>query len=551
MGKYKIFKRKTILFTLLVSLIPLALLGWTIYHSFSELYKERIKEQIISRASSHARSLDVFLKERKAVIAAMAKSHDYDYMSEEDFLRRMFDIIDSCAGGIVDLGVIDSQGNHVAYIGPYSLEGRNYYNQAWFKEVMSKGLYISDVFMGYRQLPHFIIAVKRRQKDKAWILRATIDSAVFRQLVLTAQVGETGDAFIINKQGLYQTPSRFSDDVLVDSGLNTDRFGEGVTVIHKDSQEGESLYYAGAWLKNGQWLLVISQKPSQEMSSLFGKRNQGLIILAVGAVLIVVITIMTTKRSVKRLEEADLKMDSLNAQLVQSDKMAALGRMAAGVAHEINNPLSVIAESVGWMNDLLMEEDFKGSSNWNEYSKALKKIEKHKERARKVVHNLLGFARRMEPHREEVDLNKVLQQTLELLDNHARNNNIEILTEFKENLPVISSDQSQLQQVFLNLISNALDAIEKDGRISVQTASRDGYLYVSITDNGPGIPKHLQSKLFDPFFTTKATGTGTGLGLSISYNIVEKLGGSLEFESQEGQGTTFIVTLPVTVPEKI
>lgn len=156
----------------------------------------------------------------------------------------------------------------------------------------------------------------------------------------------------------------------------------------------------------------------------------------------------------------------------------------------------------------------------------------------------------MEPRREEVDVNDVLKQTIELLENHARNNNIEIITEYQDNIPVIFSDQSQIQQVFLNLISNSLDAIEKDGWLQVRTVSANDQLTISIADNGPGIPKHLQSKIFDPFFTTKEAGKGTGLGLSISYSIAEKLGGRIQFESQEGLGTTFTVTLPVTAPER-
>ncbi len=202
------------------------------------------------------------------------------------------------------------------------------------------------------------------------------------------------------------------------------------------------------------------------------------------------------------------------------------------------------------MRDLLLDEKFQESENIKEYVISIDKIEEHVERARKVTHNMLGFARRMEHRLDDIDINSVLNQTIELLQNHAHINNIEISRDLQPDLPIIASDQSQLQQVFLNLINNAIDAIEKDGLIEVKTRKENSQILIRIKDNGPGIhEKHLK-KIFDPFFTTKEVGKGTGLGLSVSYNIVEKLGGAITVESIVSEGTVFNVKLPIIMPGK-
>ncbi|MFP5213506.1 MAG: sensor histidine kinase, partial [Acidobacteriota bacterium] len=262
-------------------------------------------------------------------------------------------------------------------------------------------------------------------------------------------------------------------------------------------------------------------------------------------------SVFVTRSMIGQLIKTDREKAVLDASLVQSSKMAALGKLAAGIAHEVNNPLAVIKEKVGWIKDLLGEEDIKESENFQEFEDAVRKIDFHVDRAKKVTHRLLGFARRMEPINEEVEINKVLEETIDFLRNEAHYRNIEIQSNYNAALPLTFSDSSQLQQVFLNILNNAIDAIGKEGNITVETDQneQEGEISIKISDNGPGIPTEKLGKIFDPFFTTKGVGQGTGLGLSISYSIMEKLGGRIIVASEVGKGTTFTIYVPILQDE--
>jgi two-component system NtrC family sensor kinase len=227
-----------------------------------------------------------------------------------------------------------------------------------------------------------------------------------------------------------------------------------------------------------------------------------------------------------------------------TNKLASIGRLAAGVGHEINNPLAIIDQKIGLIEDILAmsEDDFDHKGT---ILKSLQVVNQSVERCKVITHRLLGFARRTEVHAEQLDINEVIREVIQFLDNAMLYNRISLDLDLDDTLPLATSDRVQLQQVFLNIINNAIDAIGKNGLIRIRSLAAGSDLQISIEDNGPGIAEEVLPNIFEPFYTTKDTGKGTGLGLSITYGLIKKLGGDIGVQSHLGHGTTFTITLPL------
>ena len=233
----------------------------------------------------------------------------------------------------------------------------------------------------------------------------------------------------------------------------------------------------------------------------------------------------------------------LHQKLIQSEKLSAIGGLISGIAHELNNPLTGV---MGYSQLLQMRKDID-----NKARESLSKINNLAERCQKIVQNLLSFARKQKPERILSDINDILNRTLDLRNYEMQVNNIELTAELDPKLPKTIADAHQLQQVFLNIITNAEQAMlnaRGRGRLTIRTRSnhRKGFITIEIIDNGPGIPEKVQTRIFDPFFTTKDVGSGTGLGLSLSYGIIKEHGGDIFVRSRSGKnGAHFFIEIPV------
>lgn len=235
------------------------------------------------------------------------------------------------------------------------------------------------------------------------------------------------------------------------------------------------------------------------------------------------------------------EIDSREAVLIQTHKLKAVGTLTAGVAHELNNPLNNIMLTVH-----MMLEDYEELSK-ADVVEMLEDVAKETDRSKKIIRNLLDFARESSATMESLNLSKLVKNTIKLLQNQIRFSGISLDYQFADNLPKIQGDSQKLEQVLVNLLLNAVDASHDGGKILVigRLGEKGDTVKVSVIDYGHGIPRHILSSIFDPFFTTKEKGKGTGLGLSVSQGIIAKHGGKLEVSSDEGSGSSFTITFPI------
>ncbi len=550
-SNYGNLRRSILTSMIFIPLVTLILiLGFGYYFFITSLQSTTI-DMVKRIVADHRHMIDAFLKNRKADLDFVLDSYSLEELADPETLAGILSRLQKESNAFLDLGLFNSRGIHMNYQGPYKLAGKDYAKSSWFKEVMQKGEYISDVFLGYRRIPHFVIALKREMEGKTWIIRSTIDTQTFNDLVEEVRIGKTGEAYLLNADGIFQTGRRSGGSLMERDPeiIEKPPFHDGIrTSIQKDAK-GDAYLYAATWLQEKNWLLVVRQAKEDAFKALYTASYVLALITLVGVSGIVGLALILTNRIIRRMEWMDVEKEQLDGQLIRASRLAELGEMATGFAHEINNPLQIMKSEKALVDVLLTElkekEALPPSSELSELEESFNQMDLQIDRCARITQSILKFGRQSEPVFQEVDLQAFIPEVTAMVKNKAGVHGIVLSQEIDAHTPAVHGDPGQLQQVLLNLYNNAIDAIlqkhgVEGGKLTVGAGPREGgKAFIFVQDNGSGIAPADQKKIFSPFFTTKPVGKGTGLGLSVCYGIIGKMGGFMEVESEKGVGTTF------------
>ncbi|MEA4858215.1 sensor histidine kinase [Solidesulfovibrio sp.] len=527
-----------------VSLTPLCIMTVIDFN----VTKRAVNQENINRTtittSNTRRTLSYFLDERLAALGFAARVQTYENLSTQDHLTALLRDLKAAFGGFMDLGVIGEDGRQVAYVGPYDLLGINYADQAWFKETMASGSYISDIFLGFRNVPHLIIAVRAdRPGGGHFLLRASVDTQRINDILAGLDLSGNGDAFLVNREGVLQTVSRSHGTVFERLDIPVPEQADRTEVVETSDAEG-GLIVGYASIERTPLVLMVVKRQAELMRPWFAMRLNLMGFLGASVLVILVVILGVATYMVEKIFVADQTRAKTMHQMEHTNRMASIGRLAAGVAHEINNPLAIINEKAGLMQDLIRFSPEPPSPD--RLSGLVDSILASVERAGTITKRLLSFARHLEVHIESVSLQKVAEEVLSFLTKEAEYRRIAVEVTADPAVPTIESDRGKLQQILLNLVNNAFQAMDDGGSLRVRIfRPGEAGVAVSVADNGCGIPAADIKRIFEPFFSTKKKKGGTGLGLSITYGLVQELGGTLAVASELGHGSTFTGTFPL------
>lgn len=390
------------------------------------------------------------------------------------------------------------------------------------------------------------------------ILNAAVSSISFStdlkksalDYIVHSDPGEDNDIFVVNEDGTLLTTSFYYGKSGTPNAVNTKLFKE-MAGIEKDVALNKKPVITGyARIKESSLILVLT-KCEEELTDLWLKPRLKLVgYLAVSIMLILLSIMGTSTYLVRRIHSADRKRSEALHHAEYAKKLASIGRLASGVAHEINNPLAIINQKTGLIIDLLTMK--KKLSSVERIVPLANDVLDTVKRCGTITRRLLDFARHMEPSIESVDIKEVIGQVLAFLEKEAERRRITISVDIKDTIPNFDCDKGSLQQIFLNLIENAFAAMEDGGllTISINFKTKEE-LIITVSDNGSGISNEDIDKIFEPFYSSKNDHWGTGLGLSITYGLVKEINGDIMVKSRVGKGTRFTITLPLKNVEEI
>ena len=529
---------------LLLYFAPLLLLAVFFNVQYRRLAEESRQLHQKAVAEYLASTLDLFLDERRGNLVNLIDDPAFPDQPDTAFLEERLTALRQVSPAFVDLGVFDAEGTLLAYAGPHpGLRSRSYAHEEWFTTLRDgpNRYVVTDIYPGFRDRPHFTIAVRELSAAGYRALRAVLSPEAITAHITGRDDRPATPIALVNHEGRYQLATPDLGAPLEVSPFRPPSDPPVGTV----GAAGSRPAYAYSWLASAPWALVAPSGGVAAPGGAFGGTQGTILLLTLGFFAIEGAVIWVRARQVVRERRRSQQAEAeLEGQLVHAGKLASVGELAAGIAHEINNPLAIVSEEAGLIGDL-MNPEFKRDTSFSDLRPHLDNIQEAVFRCRDITRKLLSFVRKTDIQVATHDVHALLDALVDgFWQREMAVSNIELVKEYAGEALQITTDANQVQQVLLNILNNAADAISPPGRITLTTARVGDEISIGIADTGKGVTPEEMEKIFLPFYTTKDVGKGTGLGLSVSHGIVRSLGGRIRVESAPGKGSVFTVLLP-------
>jgi len=543
----RIWKR-AIIVTATVALVPLIIWALSGYRLTMETIESELVLRTSQLVSNSWRSVSLFLTERRSVLDFIAHDNGLETLKDPARLADILANLNKRFGGFMDLGVIDSSGKQISHAGSHQMEDLDYNPQHWFREVLKRGAYISELVTGARNEPHVDFAVKREFADGSFfVLHAVLRPEQITESIAQIDVPPKGDLFIINGEGVLQTPSRDFGPVFNKISMAIPEYSPKARVFESINAKKDRIVIGYAYIPDTTYILMMIQEQSERIQPWYKTTWAFTGILAASIIMILLVTLGVATDLVNQLHEADQeRVDTLH-QVEYANKMVSLGRLASGVAHEINNPLAIINEKAGHIKDIFtLTETY---ANNPKLIDLVDSVISTVQRCAKVTRGLLNFARHLNLSIQTIDLKEIIDEVKSVLTKEAELRSITVGVTVSKEIPPFESDRGKLEQVFFNLFNSAIGAMSDGGHLEITATRKNAdYISVAFTDNGRGIPESDLKHIFEPFYYAKTGHSGTGLGLAVTYALVQEIGGKISVQSRPGRETCFDISIPLVRP---
>ncbi|MBR9987085.1 MAG: two-component sensor histidine kinase [Desulfosarcina sp.] len=542
------FRRKWLMivaFTTVVTLAPLLVMTLVDYRLTRQAFESEATMGIARMVSNTWRSVSFLLSQRRAALEFVARDNSLPDLLAPGRLDAILANLQGGMGGFVDLAVVDTDCTVQAYAGQLAIDRSRREPTVCFDHAVANGFFISDVSLNQGQNHGLVVAIRHNlEVGGFFVLRSTLDAGLLDLPVLGLAMDEDDDAFIVNNRGVLQTPTRQYGKRFEKVPLTIPETVDGTRTLRTVDHAGRSILMGIAPIPDSPFLLMMVRQESGIMDLWLKPRMRliGFLLFSIAMILVSILGVATYL--VNRIHAADQRRVQALHQVEYANKLSSIGRLASGVAHEINNPLAIINQKTGLIKDLFtINSDYSGNEK---LMRLVDDVLASVRRCGAITRRLLDFARHMESSIEAVDIEAIIRQVLGFMEKEAERRCIVVSVTVQGVIPIFESDRGNVQQIFLNLINNAFAAMADGGRLDV-TIGRKGATHITVTvaDTGHGIPEADLKRVFEPFFSTRTGHGGTGLGLSVTYGMVSEMGGDIKVSSQLNRGTSFMVTLPL------